>query len=85
LVPRGLRGSRSAARVFGAWLAQGLLEKARRSWLLRKCDRGRQGHRTLREIARYTAAADQARMAQTAIDTMVTAFPVKRISTSRKD
>lgn len=35
------------------------------------------GHVTLREVARYTAAADQAKMARSAIDTMVTAFPTK--------
>jgi integrase len=38
------------------------------------------GHATLREVQRYTAAADQARMARSAIDTMVAAFPSKRTS-----
>jgi integrase len=33
------------------------------------------GHVSLREIQRYTAAADQARMARTAIDTMAAMFP----------
>jgi integrase len=33
------------------------------------------GHVSLREIQRYTAAADQARMARTAIDTMAAVFP----------
>jgi integrase len=33
------------------------------------------GHRSLREVARYTAAADQARMARSAIDTVIAAFP----------
>jgi integrase len=38
------------------------------------------GHVSLREIQRYTAAADQARMARTAIDTVAAMFPstVKR-------
>jgi integrase len=38
------------------------------------------GHATLREVQRYTAAADQARMARSAIDTMVAAFPSTRTS-----
>jgi integrase len=33
------------------------------------------GHTSLREVQRYTKAADQALMARSAIDTMVTAFP----------
>jgi integrase len=36
------------------------------------------GHASLREVQRYTAAADQARMARSAIDSMVTAFPTRR-------
>jgi integrase len=36
------------------------------------------GHASLREVQRYTAAADQARMARSAIDTMVAAFPSVR-------
>jgi integrase len=35
------------------------------------------GHASLKEVARYTKAADQMRMAQSAIDTMVEAFPTK--------
>jgi integrase len=38
------------------------------------------GHASLREVQRYTAAADQARMARAAIDTMVAAFPPTRTS-----
>jgi integrase len=33
------------------------------------------GHASLREVQRYTAAADQARMAKAAIENMVSAFP----------
>jgi len=33
------------------------------------------GHVSLRKIQRYTPAADQARMARTAIDTMAAMFP----------
>jgi integrase len=33
------------------------------------------GHASLREVQRYTAAADQARMARSAMETMVAAFP----------
>jgi integrase len=33
------------------------------------------GHASLREVQRYTAAADQARMARSGIESMVTAFP----------
>lgn len=36
------------------------------------------GHVSLREVQRYTAAADQARMARTAIDTVVAAFPTSK-------
>jgi integrase len=36
------------------------------------------GHASLREVQRYTAAADQARMARLAIDTMAKAFPSTR-------
>src|SRR5260370_22440377 len=36
------------------------------------------GHASLRELQRYTVAADQARMARSAIDTMVAAFPSTR-------
>ena len=36
------------------------------------------GHATLREVQRYTAAADQTRMARAAIETMVAAFPSTR-------
>jgi len=36
------------------------------------------GHASLREVQRYTAAADQARMARSAIDTMAVAFPSTR-------
>ena len=38
------------------------------------------GHASLREVQRYTAAADQARMARTAIESMMTAFPSTRTS-----
>jgi integrase len=38
------------------------------------------GHASLREVQRYTAAADQARMAKAAIESMVTAFPPTRTS-----
>ncbi len=38
------------------------------------------GHATLREVQRYTAAADQVRMARSAIDTVVAAFPSTRTS-----
>jgi len=41
------------------------------------------GHATLREIQRYTAAADQARMARSAIATMAAAFPVTRTSVGK--
>jgi hypothetical protein len=36
------------------------------------------GHANLREISRYAAAADQTRMARSAIDTMAAAFPFTR-------
>jgi integrase len=36
------------------------------------------GHASLREVQRYTIAADQARMARSAIASMVTAFPTTR-------
>jgi len=38
------------------------------------------GHTSLREVQRYTAAADQARMARSAMDTMVAAFPARGTS-----
>lgn len=38
------------------------------------------GHASLREVQRYTAAADQVRMARSAIDTVVAAFPSTRTS-----
>jgi integrase len=38
------------------------------------------GHASLREVQRYTAAADQARMARSAVETMVAAFPPTRTS-----
>jgi integrase len=38
------------------------------------------GHASLREVQRYTAAADQARMARSAIETVVAAFPPTRTS-----
>jgi integrase len=38
------------------------------------------GHASLREVQRYTAAADQARMARTAIESMMTSFPSTRTS-----
>jgi integrase len=38
------------------------------------------GHVSLREVQRYTAAADQARMARSAIDTVASAFPSTRTS-----
>jgi len=41
------------------------------------------GHASLRELQRYTAAADQARMARMAIDTMVAAFPSTRTSSGK--
>jgi integrase len=36
------------------------------------------GHASLREVQRYTAAADQVRMARSAIDTVAAAFPSRR-------
>jgi integrase len=41
------------------------------------------GHTSLREVQRYTAAADQARMARAAIDTMAAAFPSTRTSSGK--
>ncbi len=38
------------------------------------------GHASLRKVQRYTAAADQARMARSAIETVVAAFPSTRTS-----
>lgn len=38
------------------------------------------GHASLREVQRYTAAADQARMARSAIETVAKAFPSTRTS-----
>jgi integrase len=38
------------------------------------------GHASLHEVQRYTAAADQARMARTAISTVASAFPSTRTS-----
>jgi integrase len=38
------------------------------------------GHASLREVQRYTAAADQARMARSGIETMVAAFPERERS-----
>jgi hypothetical protein len=38
------------------------------------------GHVSLREVQRYTAAADQKRMARTAIDTVISAFPASKKS-----
>ena len=38
------------------------------------------GHASLREVQRYTAAADQARMARSAIDTVAAMFPSTRTS-----
>jgi integrase len=38
------------------------------------------GHTSLREVQRYTAAADQTRMARSAIDTVIAAFPKTRTS-----
>jgi len=35
-------------------------------------------HRSLREVQRYMAAADQARMARSAIETVASALPPKR-------
>jgi integrase len=40
------------------------------------------GHISLREVERYTKAADQARMAKSGMDTMVSAFPTAKIGTS---
>jgi integrase len=42
------------------------------------------GHADLREVARYTRAADQARMAKAAMQTVIGAFPVKTGITSGK-
>jgi integrase len=36
------------------------------------------GHRSLREVARYTAAADREKMAKAAMETMARAFPAKK-------
>jgi len=41
------------------------------------------GHTSLREVQRYTAAADQARMARAAIDTMAAMFPSTRTSSGK--
>ncbi len=41
------------------------------------------GHASLREVQRYTAAADQARMARTAMETMTAAFPATRTSSGK--
>jgi integrase len=41
------------------------------------------GHVSLREVQRYTAAADQARMARAAIDTISAAFPSTRTSSGK--
>jgi integrase len=43
------------------------------------------GHASLREVQRYTAAADQARMAKAAIESMVTAFPSTRTSVGKPE
>jgi integrase len=42
------------------------------------------GHTDLREVARYTKAADQARMARAAMQSVVEAFPVKTGTSSGK-
>lgn len=36
------------------------------------------GHASLREVARYTAAADQARVARSGIEAMVSVFPARK-------
>jgi site-specific recombinase XerD len=36
------------------------------------------GHASLREVQRYTAAADQARLARSGIESMMTAFPRRK-------
>jgi len=41
------------------------------------------GHGSLREVQRYTAAADQARMARSAIETVASAFPSTRTSSGK--
>jgi integrase len=43
------------------------------------------GHASLREVQRYTAAADQARMARSGIETMVAAFPKTRTSSGKPE
>jgi integrase len=43
------------------------------------------GHVTLREVQRYTKAADQARMARAAIDTMVAMFPATGTSVGKPE
>jgi integrase len=43
------------------------------------------GHKSLREVERYTKAADQARMARSAIDSMVASFPSTRTSSGKPD
>jgi integrase len=43
------------------------------------------GHTSLREVQRYTAAADQARMARAAIDTMAAMFPSTRTSSGKPE
>jgi integrase len=40
------------------------------------------GHRTLREVERYTRAADQARMARAGMELTIVAFPATRTRTS---
>jgi integrase len=43
------------------------------------------GHTSLREVQRYTAAADQARMARSAMDTVIAAFPKTRTSNGKPE
>jgi integrase len=43
------------------------------------------GHTSLREVQRYTAAADQARMAKAAIESMITSFPSTRTSSGKPE
>lgn len=43
------------------------------------------GHVSLREVQRYTAAADQARMARSAIEIVAAAFPSKRTSVGKPE
>jgi hypothetical protein len=59
--------ARRADRAVTARAAQGRLPPPRRGRVLGERDRQHQRHASLREVERYTRAADQARMARNAI------------------